>query len=148
MCIRKYISAYLSRLSPTRRKGETKLFKVVIIDDEPIIRKGLSKIINWSQFSCEISGEASDGASGLELIKQVKPDILLTDIRMPKVDGLTMIRQAKEIVPDCIIIILTGYRDFNYAQEAIRLGAFDFILKPTKIEELTEVIVRAVKEIE
>jgi len=78
----------------------------------------------------------------------VKPDILLTDIRMPKVDGLTMIRQAKEIVPDCIIIILTGYRDFNYAQEAIRLGAFDFILKPTKIEELTEVIVRAVKEIE
>lgn len=78
----------------------------------------------------------------------MKPDILLTDIKMPKVDGLTMIRQAKEIVPDCIIIILTGYRDFNYAQEAIRVGAFDFILKPTRIEELTEVIVRATKEIE
>jgi two-component system response regulator YesN len=126
----------------------SRLYKVLIIDDESIIRKGLSNIINWSQLSCEICGEAADGISGIELIKQVNPDIILTDIRMPKADGLVMIRQAKEIVPECKIIILTGYRDFNYAQEAIKLGAFDFILKPTKIEELTGVIIRSIKDIE
>lgn len=142
------MSIYLCILSQTHPKEVSKLYKVLIIDDESIIRKGLINIINWSQLSCEICGEAADGIAGMELIKNVMPDIILTDIRMPKADGLIMIRQAKEVVPDCKIIILTGYRDFNYAQDAIKLGAFDFILKPTKIEELTEVIIRSIKEIE
>ncbi len=124
------------------------LYKVLIIDDEPIIRKGLINIINWSQLDCEICGEASDGLSGEELIKSLKPDIILTDIRMPKADGFSMIRQVKEIIPKSKVIILTGYRDFNYAQEAVKLGAFDFILKPTKIEELTDVIKRTVGALE
>lgn len=124
------------------------MYKVLIIDDESIIRRGLKNIINWNQLSCEICGEAADGLEGIKLIKSVKPDIILTDIRMPKVDGLTMIQQTKEIVPDSKIIILTGYRDFNYAQEAIKLGAFNFILKPTKIEELTRIIIAAVNELD
>lgn len=123
------------------------MFKVLIIDDEAIIRKGLKSIINWKQFECEICGEASDGIKGCELIKEVKPDIIITDIRMPEVDGLTMISETRDIVPNCKIIILTGYRDFDYVHEAIKLGAFDFILKPSKIEELTSVIKRAVKEL-
>lgn len=123
------------------------MYRVLIIDDEPIIRKGLKNIINWKQFDCEVCGEAADGIEGRELLKNMKPDILITDIRMPEVDGLTMVREVKELIPGCKIIILTGYRDFEYVQEAIKIGAFDYILKPSKIEELTEVIGRAVKEL-
>ncbi|CDZ23435.1 two component transcriptional regulator, AraC family [[Clostridium] cellulosi] len=123
------------------------MFKVLIIDDEPIIRKGIRNIVNWDNYDCEVCGEAGDGLAGKKMIESERPDIIITDIRMPEVDGLTMIGEIKEIIPDSKIIILTGYRDFDYAQEAIKLGAFDYILKPTKIEELNAVIARAVKEL-
>ncbi len=123
------------------------MFKVLIIDDEPVIRKGLKNIINWNRFDCEVCGEAADGIAGGELIKQQLPDIVFTDIRMPEVDGLSMLRDIKDLIPDSKVIILTGYRDFDYAQEAIKLGAFDFIMKPSKIEELTAVVKRAVREL-
>jgi two-component system, response regulator YesN len=129
------------------KKGRAIMFKVLIVDDEPIIRKGLKNIVNWRQMDCEVCGEASDGLRGSELVKELLPDIIITDIRMPEVDGLAMIREIRNIVPDSKIVILTGYRDFEYIQEAIKLGAFDFILKPSKIEELTSVIGRAVKEL-
>lgn len=123
------------------------MFKVLIIDDEPIIRKGLKNIINWKNFGCEVCGEATDGLEGCEMIKKLLPDIVITDIRMPEVDGLSMIREIKDVVPDSKIIILTGYRDFDYVQEALKLGAFDFILKPSRIEELTAVVGKAVKQL-
>ncbi len=123
------------------------MFKVMIIDDEPIIRKGLKNILNWKQFDCSICGEASDGEEGKSVIKTQRPDILITDIRMPETDGLAMIREIKDLIPDCKIIILTGHRDFDYVQEAIKLGVFDFVLKPSKIEELTAVVGRAVEEL-
>ncbi|NLE26210.1 MAG: response regulator [Clostridiaceae bacterium] len=123
------------------------MFKVMIIDDEPIIRKGLRNIIDWKQYDCEICAEAADGVEGAELIRSLRPDIVFTDIKMPEVDGLSMIREIKDKVADSKIIILTGYRDFDYAQEAIKLGAFDFILKPSKIEELIDVVKRAIKEL-
>lgn len=123
------------------------MYKVLIIDDEPIIRKGLRNIINWKQFDCEICGEASDGLEGSELVKDLKPDIIFTDIKMPEVDGLEMLKEIRDVVPNAKIIILTGYREFNYAQEALKYGAFDYILKPSKIEELTFVVKKAVKEL-
>ncbi len=123
------------------------MFKVMIVDDESIIRKGLRNAVNWKVFDCEVVGEASDGMEGYKLINQLHPDIIITDIKMPEVDGLTMIREIRDIIPQSKIIILTGYRDFDYAREAIKLGAFDFLLKPTKIEELNSVIKRAVKEL-
>ena len=110
------------------------MFKVMIIDDEPIIRKGIKNILNWKQFGCEICAEASDGEEGRTLIKKYRPDILITDIRMPEIDGLKMIKDVKDLIPDCKIIVLTGYRDFDYVQEALKLGVFDFVLKPSKIE--------------
>lgn len=123
------------------------MFKVMIIDDEPIIRKGIKNILNWKKFDCEVCAEASDGEEGKALIEKYRPDILITDIRMPGIDGLKMINDVKEIIPDCKIIILTGYRDFDYVQEALKLGVFDFVLKPSKIEELTTVVGRAVDEL-
>ncbi|MDP4092120.1 MAG: response regulator [Bacillota bacterium] len=123
------------------------MFKVLIVDDESIIRKGLRNAVNWKQFDCDVCGEASDGMEGYKLISQLYPDIVITDIKMPEVDGLTMIREIKNVIPQSKVIIMTGYRDFEYAQEAIKLGAFDYLLKPTKIEELNSVIKRAVKEL-
>lgn len=123
------------------------MFKVMIIDDEPIIRKGIKNILNWKKFDCEVCAEASDGEEGKILIEKYRPDILITDIRMPGIDGLKMINEVKDIIPDCKIIILTGYRDFDYVQEALKLGVFDFVLKPSKIEELTTIVHRAVEEL-
>jgi two-component system response regulator YesN len=128
-------------------EGKATMFKVLIIDDEPIIRKGLRNIINWKNFGCEVCGEAADGLEGIELIRKLLPDIIITDIKMPETDGLTMLREIKDSVPDSKIIILTGHRDFDYVHEALKIGAFDFLLKPSKIEELTSVIARAVKEL-
>ncbi len=120
------------------------MYKVLIIDDEPIIRKGIKNIINWKQLDCEVCAEASDGAEGMELIKKLLPEIILTDIRMPGLDGLDMLKQVKDIVPNSKIIIVSGYREFDYVREAIKCGAFDFLLKPTRLEELTAVLARAV----
>lgn len=123
------------------------MYKVLIIDDESIIRKGIKNIVNWKQLDCEVCADACDGIEGIELIKKYLPEVIITDIRMPGQDGLEMISQAKGIVPNSKIIILTGYRDFDYVQEAIKCGAFDYLLKPSKIEELTSVLAKAVKEL-
>lgn len=119
------------------------MFKVLLIDDEEIIREGLNKTIPWDKMSCRVVGEAADGDEGLALVESLKPDIVLTDIRMSGIDGLEMISKIRERKNDCIIIILTGYRHFEYAQEAVRLGAFRFFLKPVKTEELLSSIQQA-----
>lgn len=124
------------------------MYKVLIVDDESIIRKGLRNIIDWKGLGCDICGEASDGIEGIQMIKELRPDIIITDINMPEIDGLTMIRETKQQLPECKIIILTGYRDFEYIQEAIRLGAFDYMLKPSKIEDLTEIVKKAIAELQ
>lgn len=97
------------------------MFKVMIIDDEPMIRKGIRTMVNWKEHDCEVCDEASDGVEGIEKIKACLPDIIVTDIRMPEMDGLTMIKEVKEMIPNSKIIILTGFRDFDYVYEALRI---------------------------
>ncbi len=116
------------------------MFKVVIIDDEPIIVEGLSKTIDWGKWDAKVTGFAYDGTEGLELIRNEKPDILISDIAMPNMDGLAMIAAVKSEFPFMQIAILTGYRDFDYAKEAIHLGVTRFLLKPSKHDELEEAI--------
>ena len=123
------------------------MFKVLVIDDEPNIRKGLINIINWKKFQCQICGEAKDGVEGLEIIKMHRPDIVFVDINMPEINGLELIKMARQDVPNTKFIILSGYREFNYMQEAIKIGAFDYILKPSSIEDICEVVKRAVIEL-
>jgi two-component system response regulator YesN len=123
------------------------MFKVIIIDDEPMIRQGIRTMINWQEHGCEVCAEAQDGVEGLEKIKEFAPEIIITDIRMPEMDGLAMIREAKSLIPGSKVIILTGFRDFDYVYEALKIGAFGFILKPTKISELNSLITRAVTEL-
>ncbi len=116
------------------------MYKVVIIDDEPIIVEGLSKGINWAQAGCRVAGRAYSGEEGLNLIREEEPDIVFSDIRMPYMDGLTMIAAVKSEFPDTQIAILTGYRDFDYAQRAISLGVTRFLLKPSKMDEIEEAL--------
>ena len=123
------------------------MYKILIIDDEYIIREGLRLTIDWKGMDCEIIGEAEDGDEGLRLVRDLKPHIIFTDIRMPGISGLEMISLIKKEKQNCKIIILSGFRDFEYAQEAIRLGAFRFIVKPSKEDEIIRSVKDAIAEI-
>lgn len=123
------------------------MYKVVIIDDEPIIVEGLKKTVNWGNFQCQVVGVAFSGEEGLTLIRNEKPDIIFTDIQMPRLDGLTMIAAIKSEFPNTQVTILTGYRDFDYAQKAIRLGVARFLLKPSKMDELMEALEAMTKKL-
>ena len=116
------------------------MYKAAIIDDEPIIVEGLSKVVKWEQYGCELAGTAEDGMSGIEMIRKVRPDIIITDISMPGMDGLAMIAALKSEFPDMEICILTGYREFDYAQKAITLGVTRFLLKPSNMEQIEEAL--------
>lgn len=123
------------------------MIRMVIADDELLIRQGLQSI-SWSDYGIELAGVAANGIEALEMVRSVLPSILLTDIRMPGMDGLKLIRAAREIVPDIKSILLTGYQDFSYAQTAIHLRAIDYILKPSDPKETIEVVLKAKKQIE
>lgn len=116
------------------------MYKVVIIDDEPLIVEGLSRSIPWDKWDCQVVGFAHDGTEGMEVIRREKPAIVISDINMPKMDGLTMIAGLKSEFPYMQITILTGYREFEYVQEAINLGVTRFLLKPSKMDELFDAI--------
>lgn len=116
------------------------MYKVVIIDDEPIIVTGLTKLVPWERYGCRVEGTALDGQEGLELIRKIKPDIVFSDIYMPKLDGLLMAAALKSEFEDTELTIITGYRDFELIQQALRLGVTRFILKPSNMEELEEAL--------
>lgn len=116
------------------------MYRVVLIDDESIIVEGLRRVIKWADYGCEVVGTAGDAAEGAELIRQLRPHILFTDIRMPGQDGLSMLAGLRSEFPNMQVAVLTGYRDFSYAQEAIRLGVTRFLLKPSKMDEIREAL--------
>lgn len=127
--------------------GDGIMYKVVIIDDEPIIVEGLSRVIKWEEYGCRLAGTAYDGLDGVNVIRELKPDIIFSDIAMPGMDGLKMIAAIRVEQPDAMIAILTGYRDFDYAQTAIRLGVCRFLLKPSNLSELEEAVQFMVAEL-
>ena len=124
------------------------MYRVVLIDDESIIVEGLRRVVKWADFGCQVVGTASDGEAGAELIRTLQPQILFTDIRMPGRDGLTMVAGLRSEFPDMQIAVLTGYRDFAYAQEAIRLGVTRFLLKPSKMDEINEALQAMVERLD
>lgn len=124
------------------------MYKVVIIDDEPIIVEGLTRSIKWEKYNCEVVATAGSGKEGLELFERVHPDIVFSDIRMPHMDGLSMIAAVKSQYPDMEISILTGFQDFEYARQAIRLGVTRFLVKPSKMDELQEAVEAMVKNLQ
>lgn len=114
------------------------MYKVLIVDDEPVIAEGLKKIVDWEKYNCVVAGTASSGKEGLAMVEKCQPDILFTDIRMPGMDGLTMLAALRSEHKNLQVIILTGYRDFDYARQALNLGVFRYLVKPSKMKELDE----------
>ena len=116
------------------------MYRVVLVDDEALILRGLSTVIPWAEMGCEVVGTATNGRAGLELIRKLKPDILFTDIRMPNMDGLTMLAALGSEFPRMQTAVLTAYRDFDYARQAITLGVCRYLLKPSNLNELKETL--------
>lgn len=121
------------------------MIKAVLIDDEYIVVEGLKAIVNWSEFGIEVVGSASDGVSGLELIEKEKPDIVFTDITMPRMNGLALIEKAKKVIPSGVFIIFSGYNEFEYARRAISLGVIDYLDKPVTIDKVEETLKESIK---
>lgn len=122
--------------------------KVFLVDDDYYVRKGLLELIDWVGCGYQVIGEADNGEDALELIKYDKPDLVVTDIRMPVVDGLDLIKELKESTDlNLHFIIISGYNDFEYAQSAMRHGVHDFILKPVDKEEFETTLKRLAEEI-
>ena len=124
------------------------MYRVVLVDDERLILEGLSKVVNWQSMGCMVAGTAADGMEGLRLIRELLPHIVLTDIRMPNMDGLTMLAALRSEFPQMQVTVLTAYRDFDYAQKAINLGVCRYLLKPSRMEEINEAIRTMVKRLE
>ena len=113
------------------------MYKVLLVDDEMFVRKGLQKLIRWEAFNYTLIGEAKNGGDALEMIHQFEPDLVITDIMMPVLDGLALIQRVKEAGrTDPEFILISGYNEFKYAQQAIRYGVQDYILKPIDVKEL------------
>ena len=116
------------------------MYRVILVDDEQLILRGLSTVIPWADMGCGVVGTATNGRAGLHLIREMKPDILFTDIRMPNMDGLTMLAALGSEFPRMQKAVLTAYRDFEYARQAITLGVFRYLLKPSDLDELKETV--------
>ncbi|CAM4242751.1 two-component system response regulator YesN [Paenibacillus endophyticus] len=123
------------------------MWKLVIADDEPRIRRGLMQVLPWEELGIEVVGEAEDGIEALEVARSTKPDLLFVDINMPFLDGLAFVEQL-QLEHKCLVVVITGYDEFTYAQKAVKLSVFDYILKPVVKSQLKELIDRAVIELE
>lgn len=119
------------------------MLKIFLAEDEVVVRETIKRMIPWEELGFELVGEAADGEMALPLLIRQQPDLLITDIKMPFMDGLTLARLAKKAIPGLKVVILSGYDDFNYAKQAIGIGVEDYLLKPiTKnalIERLSEI---------
>lgn len=123
------------------------MIRVIIADDERIIREGLKNTVDWNYFNCQIVGEARNGLEGVEKARELRPDLMIADIKMPNLDGLEMAEKIQEFNKECKFIIITGYGDFEYAKKAIKLNAVDFIQKPIDDDELITAIEKSVSKI-
>ncbi len=124
------------------------VWKVLIADDEAIIREGIRESVDWNEFNMEVVAEAEDGEEALELALRHRVDVLFVDLSMPIMDGLTLMKHAREKLPNCHMIVITGYDEFSYAQEAIRLQVDDYLLKPTDPQRLREVVAKVKEKLE
>ena len=116
------------------------MLKVLVVEDEELIRKGIVLAVDWAALDCVVVGEASNGEEALEAVERYHPSLIITDLKMPRMDGIEMLRRLREMGNHAYVIILTAYDSFSYAQSALRLGAVDFLLKPFHDGELEEAV--------
>ena len=121
--------------------------KVFLVEDEYIVREGIKNNIDWEKNGYDFCGEASDGELAFPMISEKRPDIVITDIRMPFMDGIELSRMIKEEYPEIKIIILSGHEEFEYAKAAIQIGVEEYLLKPINGDELLQVVNRVAQKI-
>ena len=115
-------------------------YRVLLADDEEEIRAGISRKIDWASLGFELVGEAENGEVALELAEQLHPDVVLTDIKMPFMDGLELCRRLRQSLPAAKLVVFSGFDDFEYARQAVSMGVSEYILKPINAPELTAVL--------
>lgn len=115
-------------------------YKILLVDDEEEVRKSIIKKINWEEEGFLVVGDAENGVEALEKIENLNPDLVFTDIRMPYMDGLELIKEINIRYPLIKSIIFSGFDDFDYAKEAIKMGVIEYVLKPVSAVELTEIL--------
>lgn len=118
------------------------LYRILLVDDEEEVRKSMIKKIDWKNAGFEVAGDAENGEEAMEMIEASEPDVVLTDIRMPYMDGLSLAERVRQHYPSTKVVIFSGYDDFEYAQKAIKLNVTEYILKPVNVEELTSILKR------
>lgn len=118
------------------------LYRIILVDDEEEVRKGIIKKINWEDAGFRVVGDAENGEDALEKIENLEPDVVLTDIKMPYMDGLTLTEKIRQKYPSIKVLIFSGFDDFEYAKQAIKLNVTEYILKPVNVEELTLILKR------
>lgn len=121
--------------------------KLLIADDEQYVRDSLALGIEWSKYGIVLEGVAAEGREALEMALRLKPDVLLTDIRMPNMDGLELMRRLKDELPRLKVIFLTGWSDFDYARQALKLGASNYLVKPSPDEEIVDALLVVMEEL-
>lgn len=123
------------------------MYKLLVVDDEFQTRKGLCELFDWESMGICVVGDASDGDEALPLVQQLKPDILLTDVRMPRMDGLELARRARELLPGLGVVFISAYSEAEYLRDALQLGANDYIYKPIRLDELENTMKRLVEKL-
>lgn len=116
------------------------MFNVQLVDDEPIIRRGLEELIDWASLGFQIVCAAQNGKQALEQLETEEVDLIITDIEMPIMNGLNLVREVREKDIDKEIVVLTAYEEFEYAKAAIKYGITEYVLKPIDEEELTRIL--------
>lgn len=122
------------------------MYKVIVIDDEMLVRRGIVMETDWQGLNCVVVAEAGNGIEGLEAVRKYHPDLLICDIRMPKMDGIEMLKELRAEGNDVSVIFLTAYSEFSYAQSALKLLASDYLLKPFGDGELEQAVNNALEK--
>lgn len=124
------------------------MYQMIVVDDEAELREGISNYFPWESLNIRVTGIFENGRTAFAYLKAHPVDIVLTDIRMPFIDGLELIEKAKSVSPSTCYVILSGYREFEYAKKGLLLGVKDYILKPTKYSQIYEVFSRITAELD
>lgn len=118
------------------------MLKVLVVEDEEMIRKGIVLAVDWAALDCVVVGEAADGLQALKAVERYDPSLIITDLKMPNMDGIQMMEALRARGSRAYVIILTAYDSFTYARERLRLGAVDFLLKPFHDGELEAAVIK------